>query len=103
MEDKLLRIKTGAVSRLTKEIQQYMTEKETLHEKIRNCTDEYVIRKTEEQLDETETVLQDTMRSLQSYTSELSDLLDRLGVCGGSGEESARSILERARNQLGVN
>lgn len=97
-----IKIKTGVVRRLTKEKVMYITEAKQQEEKIERLkaeqTDEYVVKKQMEVLQESKMMIPDCHRRLAMAHAELLQLLDAEEDLAEAEEyKEARSILDSVK------
>mmetsp|Transcript_21086 Transcript_21086/g.52430 ORF Transcript_21086/g.52430 Transcript_21086/m.52430 type:complete len:127 (+) Transcript_21086:113-493(+) len=98
-EEKQLRIKTGVVRRLAKEMSAYEHEATEQKKKIEGMVaagkDEYDIKKQNEVLAETEMMVPDTAKRLSAAVDGLGDYIDANAdaLSGAAGLAGARELL----------
>ncbi|ORZ32221.1 tubulin binding cofactor A [Catenaria anguillulae PL171] len=104
-EARQLKIKTGVVKRLAKEITMYQKEAEKQQARIQNLidtgADEHDVRKQKEVLQESLVMIPDTQRRLQEAFADLEEFTQTVTDLKETPEfEAASAILEEARPQL---
>jgi len=102
---KQIKIKTGVVKRLTKEKQMYEKEAIQIAEKIEKMKtdgkDEYDIKKQNEVLNESQSMVPDTKRRLMKAHAELDELLQKESDLSEVEEfKAAKEALEAAEPQF---